>query len=112
VKIPLFEDSSGERSLTGTAFILTLGVILIKYLVAGIGIGKFSGGSYPDALLTTGLLTTVLGAYIARKNEIGVPAASKTQQAVKESPAVAKPLAVQVDVAEMKVTQTKKEKKP
>jgi hypothetical protein len=76
VKLPMFVDSAGVRSFTMTASALTLGAVLVKFLVANLHIGAWQFGPPPDAGLVIALLGPTLTSYVARRNDILTPAAS------------------------------------
>lgn len=69
MKLPMFDGDDGNPSFTVTVSALTLGVVLVKFLLAGITIGKVSFGGYPDSLIVAALLTPTLGSYVMRRGQ-------------------------------------------
>lgn len=73
----MLEDSAGRRNGMFTCAWVTLHVVLFRVLMAGITIGSvtFTG---IDAGLAGVLLSATLGAYVARRNQLGVKTPSQS----------------------------------
>ena len=67
MKLPLFNDSSGNPSLTTTAFVLGFVVAVLKLLISGLTIGSFKMDTFTgvDFAAVVGALGTV---YAMRRN--------------------------------------------
>lgn len=66
----MLKNAKGSPDAMLTVAVITLGVVLVKMLAAGLVVGSVTIGPAPDALSIGALLTPTLGAYVARRNGV------------------------------------------
>jgi len=67
----MIKDSTGNKSMTATFAYVAFGVVMLKFLLAGVVVGSFQFGTV-DSLSIAAVLTPTLGAYTVRR--LGTPA--------------------------------------
>jgi len=70
----MLKNSAGKADAMLTFSAGAVAVCIVKVGLAGVVAFGFTFGPAPDATVIAALLTPTLGAYVARRNELGVKA--------------------------------------
>lgn len=63
----LLKNSRGRPDFLMTAALASLGAVLLKFLAAGVEVGSFKGGGYPDAATIGAILVPTFIAYTTKR---------------------------------------------